>query len=1134
MMKKRILCMIVTILMCVSLLPVSGFAEELTGDEDTDQFYSVTAEECTGGTINLTQTEYKSGDTVEFTVSPDEGFDFTGLETDPETEITDDKDGNYSFIMSESDVRKSAVFEIPLTVDKGKFVSDFGVGAYDYHPFEWSDMNDAMEAAGFSLLYTCRSDQKLIKGGIDLNDGEGGKYIYLSEKFENNFNSNLVTGVILLKDSGHPNIFRYGGKNYKPISNSHQFSKSDGNLNQDVSRGGTLYLYYTTDGADKGDPVLSELIVTYYPNMFYRYDYVMSVNEYTDEEGTHTTVTAPGDVAENGAHVYLYQKFHTHTLSHKYDENYHWDVCTECEYVSAKEPHNYSYVPLDNGYQHDVVCSCRKYTENHTDADGDLLCDVCSAKLAAKADGLFFDTFLNAWNYAVWQNHDVTINVLKNAMITETPEPLRNRNTVIVTGAKGVEPAVIELVNKYFSVENGTLIIDNDVSYYGLEMEKMFRVSGTAATLCIKSGNISAKYTYKSGNETIIDADKSSEVVIMNGNISGAAYALSAKGCWDVNISGGDLSGTEAAVSAKACHNIAIKYGTFSGDKCGLFLDSESHAEVTGGTFRSGGSCSIKVDNGRVKDIFPAGYNCYREDTGKRVEIEDEAGTVAENVTVKYIPFNISITYEGNGVVECSAKKASFGEIIQLVVKREPGNHLEKWETSDVSISGENTFVMPDKDVRIKAVFKENESVSYLDESRKAHSVTVYDKLTPYMTTLPAGWYVVDGKVSIDSRIETNGDIHLILKDGSTLEAKNGIHVGSSSSLTVYGQGTGDNAGAVYTASQNDYYNSPIGGNADESSGEIIINGGNIISKGTYGAGIGGGGGKSKNKGGTGTVIINGGRVEAESNYGAGIGGGYNMGKGVVTINRGTVIGTCNYYGAGIGGGMYGEGEVSINDGTVNASGNGYAAGIGSSGYSYTGWISITGGTVDAVSKSSVAGAICAGKDGFIRIFPFGRYSLEVKTENNQEITGSPFNSEIEIADKLEGKKEVHIKKVLTEPVIDTVTISFNMNGHGGEIPAQTVSVGSLVSRPADPQDSGYTFKGWYGDCEFKIPFDFDATVNADTVIYAKWEKNQNKPTNPNTGDENNKMLWIILTIAGAALLTAAVIGRKIKICRRK
>ena len=70
-----------------------------------------------------------------------------------------------------------------------------------------------------------------------------------------------------------------------------------------------------------------------------------------------------------------------------------------------------------------------------------------------------------------------------------------------------------------------------------------------------------------------------------------------------------------------------------------------------------------------------------------------------------------------------------------------------------------------------------------------------------------------------------------------------------------------------------------------------------------------------------------------------------------------------------------------------------------------------------------------------------------------------------------------------------TVTVNFNMQGHGTVIDSQTIIDGSKVSKPTDPTDSDYVFKGWYKEASCTNEWNFDTdTVSTNTTIYAKWQ----------------------------------------------
>ncbi len=69
-------------------------------------------------------------------------------------------------------------------------------------------------------------------------------------------------------------------------------------------------------------------------------------------------------------------------------------------------------------------------------------------------------------------------------------------------------------------------------------------------------------------------------------------------------------------------------------------------------------------------------------------------------------------------------------------------------------------------------------------------------------------------------------------------------------------------------------------------------------------------------------------------------------------------------------------------------------------------------------------------------------------------------------------------------------TVSFDMNGHGSQVSAQTVFEGDAAVKPADPKANNYKFKGWYtsgGEL-----FDFSAPITGDVTLYAAWESTTN------------------------------------------
>ena len=77
----------------------------------------------------------------------------------------------------------------------------------------------------------------------------------------------------------------------------------------------------------------------------------------------------------------------------------------------------------------------------------------------------------------------------------------------------------------------------------------------------------------------------------------------------------------------------------------------------------------------------------------------------------------------------------------------------------------------------------------------------------------------------------------------------------------------------------------------------------------------------------------------------------------------------------------------------------------------------------------------------------------------------------------------------------DAYEVSFDLNGADGTAPAaQHILYGNQVSQPADPDRTGYHFKGWYTDeeCSNENKWDFTQNIENNTeshsvTLYAKW-----------------------------------------------
>ena len=175
---------------------------------------------------------------------------------------------------------------------------------------------------------------------------------------------------------------------------------------------------------------------------------------------------------------------------------------------------------------------------------------------------------------------------------------------------------------------------------------------------------------------------------------------------------------------------------------------------------------------------------------------------------------------------------------------------------------------------------------SYSGTESFTFSIVDYEIVNSAITRLQNKAYKVIKDTRIDwDRVVVEGDVILILGEGTTLEVPFGIEVSAGNSLTIEGPGKLEITG----------WFSPCAGIGADNPGTIIINGGNIdVHGGMNSAGLGG----SQSSTGAGRVIINGGVVYAKGDgYAVGIGAG-GLGKCCdIVINGGQVTAKPGNYG---------------------------------------------------------------------------------------------------------------------------------------------------------------------------------------------------------------------------------------------
>ena len=336
-----------------------------------------------------------------------------------------------------------------------------------------------------------------------------------------------------------------------------------------------------------------------------------------------------------------------------------------------------------------------------------------------------------------------------------------------------------------------------------------------------------------------------------------------------------------------------------------------------------------------------AGWNTAADGSGTDY-VEGDALTVSGTVTL-YAQWTINtytIRFENWDHTQLQSSNVAYGET-PIYTGATPTRAattqytytFSGWSPEIVAVTGEATYTAQYSEVEIlhDVPYIAFNIYDYQFETLTAEDCAVINENENLQ--LSGGWYAVTGNVTVSNRIEVTGTVNLILCDGATLTASEGIHVPDGATLNIYGQSLGTGTlNATQSVSDNP---DPVIGDGDMNGevvgGDLVVHGGvvhavspNMFAISTY------------------DIVIYGGTVNAEctgSEQGVGINAFDNA-----TIIGGTMTATGNggYYGYGIGS----YGNVIIEGGSVIATGIGSVFGLGISAntvYTYGGSITATG-----------------------------------------------------------------------------------------------------------------------------------------------------------------------------------------------
>ena len=124
-------------------------------------------------------------------------------------------------------------------------------------------------------------------------------------------------------------------------------------------------------------------------------------------------------------------------------------------------------------------------------------------------------------------------------------------------------------------------------------------------------------------------------------------------------------------------------------------------------------------------------------------------------------------------------------------------------------------------------------AVDYLDAEGNSQTCAVATVLAADAPVWEGGWYVAQGKVTIPDAVTLSGDVHLILADECSLTAGSGI--AGSGTLTVYAQSTGEQMGCLTATGVAVTETEAV--SAGINAGAITVNGGVVNATGGAGNG---------------------------------------------------------------------------------------------------------------------------------------------------------------------------------------------------------------------------------------------------------------------------------------------------------
>ena len=426
----------------------------------------------------------------------------------------------------------------------------------------------------------------------------------------------------------------------------------------------------------------------------------------------------------------------------------------------------------------------------------------------------------------------VVVNVTGNGTVTYNDKSAASGETIGVTAEKGTDVTLTLAPESGYAVSIAYGYTNNSgTTASGLKLP----INGTTATLTVPNDLKDGTYvtmTVSFVSALAGGADEASAVALTDATVTdlgGGWYKVDSDISFDhtLNLLGDThliiADGKTMTVNTASNRGIYSDYTLFVSGEGTLSVATTDIAVCvgnyvqTGATVTASGSYGIRCADGFFAFDFD---NDFTFSGGQLTATGNSGGIWADN------DITLSCT-NATDFIQASSYSSVFG-----AVKIAEGNALTDGTEASNGMNGYSGTLTNEQRIVIGGKTLHRAVItSYVEASGTLHENVIAIPLDNTMTTLAAGWYVVNENVDYTGQITLSGDVTLILGDGCTMsfgkegELLNGTIIECQNhNLTIYGQSGGTGWLKAYSAQYDgiknvNYYT--------QYSGNVVISDGN-------------------------------------------------------------------------------------------------------------------------------------------------------------------------------------------------------------------------------------------------------------------------------------------------------------------